>query len=141
MKDFVEKAIIFCKENKLRLSESRISVLKIINSSKKPIKAYDILTKLSKKTKNPKPPTAYRAIDFWAKHNFIHRIESLNAYASCKAQHLHAGSQFMICDDCGCVIESHFCDLPVIFKKAIKKKTFTISKWNLEIKGSCGKCS
>ena len=141
MTDFVEKAVNFCKENKLRLSESRISVLKIINSSEKPIKAYEILAKLSKICKNPKPPTAYRAIDFWTKHNFIHRIESLNAYAVCKAQHLHSGSQFMICDNCGLVIESYFGDLPAIFKKAIKKKTFTLSKWNLEIKGSCGKCS
>ena len=61
---------------------------------------------------SPKPPTIYRAIDFWHSHNFIHRIESQNAYFICIENHLHKGSQFMICDECGKVIEAHFCDLP-----------------------------
>ena len=70
-----EKIIKICKKNKWRVTEPRLEVLRIISNSKKPIKAYDILRKLANKIKNPKPPTAYRAIDFWQKHNFIHRIE------------------------------------------------------------------
>ncbi len=142
MKNKIEKkAEDFCKNFKQRLTEPRKKVLKIILSSKKPIKAYEILKKLSKVKYNPKPPTIYRAIEFWHSNNFIHRIESLNAYTACKAGHLHKGSQFMICDDCGKVIESHFCDLPEMIRKAMKKNTFTPSKWNLEINGSCNQCS
>ena len=46
------------------------------SASKRPIKAYEILKELGKKIKNPKPPTAYRAIEFWCKFNFIHRLKA-----------------------------------------------------------------
>ena len=141
MSTLLKKAIKFCEENKHRLSKPRLEVLNIINASKKPIKAYEILKKLSENLSNPKPPTAYRAIEFWQKYNFIHRIESLNAYSACEAQHLHNGSQFMICDSCGKVIESHICDLPSVILESIKKKTFKPTKWNLEINGVCNQCT
>ena len=142
MKSLIEKkAHSFCEKNKHRLTEPRIEVLQIIVSSEKPIKAYEILEKLKNKLDNPKPPTIYRAIEFWQRHNFIHRIESLNAYSACVAQHIHEGSQFMICDQCGKVIESHFCDLPNVIEKFIKEKTFKLNKWNLEINGICKECS
>lgn len=136
----VTKAIDFCAANKLRLTSPRLHVLKIIYSNKKPLKAYDVLKQLGKVIKNPKPPTAYRAIEFWKKNNFIHRIESLNAYTSCSERHTHEGSQFMICNDCGIVIESHLCELPEILKKNIKKNAFKPSSWNLEVNGVCGEC-
>jgi len=92
----LKKAEQFCEDNTHRLTQPRREVLKIISSSKKPIGAYDILKKLGKTLKDPKPPTAYRAIDFWQEHGFIHRIESLNAFVSCLAGHNHEGSQFMV---------------------------------------------
>ena len=136
-----KKALKFCMDKKHRYTEPRRFVLQIIAASKKPIKAYEILEKLNKIIDNPKPPTAYRAIDFWSSHNFIHRIESLNAYTLCKVGHFHSGSQFMICNECGDVIESHLCDLPQVIKNSVKQKTFTLTKWNLEINGVCNKCT
>ena len=139
-KIILRKAEEFCFKNKHRLTEPRFIVLKIISLSRKPLKAYEILEELGKVIKNPKPPTAYRAIEFWHKHNFIHRIESLNAYSICEANHLHEGSQYLICDDCGKVIESHFCEMPKIIKESLKNNTFTASAWNLEINGLCSDC-
>jgi Fur family zinc uptake transcriptional regulator len=136
-----EKIIEICKKNGWRLTEPRLDVLKIISFSKRPIKAYDILKKLSTKTKIIKPPTVYRAIEFWQKHNFIHRIESLNAYSICSENHIHTGSQFLICDDCGKVIESHISELPQILTKIIEKNTFKPTRWNFEINGICSQCS
>ena len=135
-----KKALNYCINNKLRYTKPREFVLKIIASSKKPLRAYDILKQLSLVLKNPKPPTAYRAIDFWVKNNFIHRIESLNAYSICEADHLHSGSQFLICNQCGDVTESHICEIPEIIKKKIQKKIFSAKSWNLEVKGICSKC-
>ena len=138
----IEKiAYEFCIKNKHRLTEPRKKVLSIIASSDKPIKAYDILKKLSLELKNPKPPTAYRAIDFWHKFNFIHRVERLNAYFICNSDHRHSGSQYMICDDCGKVIESHFCELPSQVKDHVMKSEFQTKTWSLEIKGRCNNCA
>ncbi len=140
-KNIIKNAINFCKDNGHRVTNPRIEVLKIISKSKKPIKAYDILNILSKKIINPKPPTVYRAIEFWEKFNFVHKIESLNAFTACQADHLHQGSQFLICDDCGVAIESHLCDLPNILKQISKQNTFKTLRWKLEISGLCNQCS
>ena len=137
---FEKKALNFCIKNNHRYTKPRESVLKIIASSNKPIKAYNVLKQLTKVLKNPKPPTAYRAIEFWVKHNFIHRIESLNAYYVCEAEHLHPGSQFLICNQCGEVTESHICEIPKIIKEKIEKNIFSAKSWNLEVKGICSKC-
>lgn len=140
-KSLINQAEKYCKEHKLRLTDSRLDVLKIIAACSKPIGAYDILERLKKTIKNPKPPTVYRAIEFWESHDFIHRIESLNAYVVCDAGHHHKGGQFLICDDCGKVIEAHLCELPKPLKESAIKNTFTPFRWNLEIHGRCKQCT
>ena len=143
MKNLIKKkAIDFCNVNNHRLTQPRLKVLEIMISSKKPLKAYEILEKLGKTFSNPKPPTVYRAIEFWKKHNFIHRIESINAYSICDADHLHDnGTQFLICSSCGDVTESHICDLPKAIQNAINEKLFELKSWNLEMNGVCKKCN
>ena len=107
--------------------------MQVIANSEKPLKAYEVLNKLEKVLNSPKPPTIYRAIEFWQSHKFIHRIESLNAYTACKANHFHEGSQFMICNACGKVIESHICELPSLIKKKIRGKN--VHPIEMELRG------
>ena len=140
-KALIKQASDYCEQNKYRLTEPRLQVLKIIASSVKPLGAYEILDKLGQTIKNPKPPTAYRAIDFWQEQGFIHRIESINAYVSCEAGHRHQGSQFMICDQCGFATEIHMCHLPDSIQKAASDVQFVINFWNLELNGQCRDCS
>lgn len=139
-KALLEKATEYCVAHQYRLTKPRLTVLKIIASSGKPLSAYEVLEKLGKTLPNPKPPTAYRAIEFWQGQGFVHRIESLNAYVICHAGHLHQGGQFMICDDCGTVIEAHLCNLPKQLQDTAKKNTFHAESWNLEIHGLCEEC-
>jgi len=131
----------YCEKNSLRFTEPRQFVMEIIANAQKPITAYEVLAELAKKIDNPKPPTAYRAIEFLSEHHFIHRIESLNAYVSCHSNHRHQGSQFMVCDECGTVIESHLCHLPDSLVKKASEANFHLGHWNLEIHGSCGSCA
>lgn len=138
--NILKEAELFCQKYKHRLSEPRLAVLKIIASSLKPIGAYEILKMLGNILDNPKPPTAYRAIEFWQAHGFIHRIESLNAYIICGVSHKHKGSQFMICDDCGIATEMHLCQLPKQIEENIAKNTFKLELWNLEVHGVCSNC-
>lgn len=136
----ISAASDYCEMNKYRLTQPRLQILKIIAASNRPIGAYDILKKLGHNAKNPNPPTVYRAIEFWQKHGFIHRIECLNAYMVCDAGHRHQGSQFMICDDCGDVTETHLCNIPQTLQNKIDDHNFVPSRWNFEIHGLCGKC-
>ncbi|MEC7840113.1 MAG: Fur family transcriptional regulator [Chlamydiota bacterium] len=140
MENIIDHAQAFCTEHKERLTKPRVEVLKIISQSLKPVGAYEILEKLGQVIHMPKPPTVYRAIEFWLQNGFIHRIESLNAYTTCHAGHKHKGSQFMICDECGIVIEVHICEMPNTLQKMVTKNTFLPSNWNLEIHGLCQEC-
>lgn len=124
----------------VRFTDQRRMVFDIIRKSKKPITAYEILGKLKGKHENPQPPTVYRAIDFLIEHGLVHKIESLNAFVSCHAGHNHAGSQFMICDDCGDVEEVHLCDLPQPLQKKLDQIKFHLSRWNTELHGTCRDC-
>lgn len=137
----MKEAIAYCTKNKHRVTDPRMQVLTIVSDSHQPLGAYDILKKLAHGRHNPKPPTVYRAIEFWQEHGFIHRIESLNAYVTCNAGHRHKGSQFMICNDCGIVIETHLCDIPKPLKDSIAAQTFAPTRWNFEIHGTCKNCT
>ena len=130
----------FGKENGHRITAPREYVLEIIASADQPMTAYDVLDALSKKLDKPKPPTAYRALEFLAQHGFIHRIESLNAYVACAEDHKHHGSQFMICQSCNRVEEVHLCHVPDGLQKQVNQKGFTLSHWNVELHGRCNRC-
>ncbi len=130
----------YCAEKDLRNTEPRRAVLEIIAHSKQPLTAYEVLEKLAEKTAKPKPPTAYRALEFLCEHGFVHRIESRNAYVLCDVDHRHTGSQFMICKSCGTVEEAHLCHLPADLRKQIDTAKFSTDFWNLEVHGLCRNC-
>lgn len=131
----------YCDQHNHRFTDPRAFTLGVVANAKQPMSAYDILDELSKKIDKPKPPTVYRALEFLQKHGFVHRIESLNAYITCDADHQHRGSQFMICDECGKVEEAHLCSLPESLKKKVKSSGFEIAFWNAEVHGVCESCS
>ena len=136
----IKQVADYCAQKGIRFTEPRQFVLEIIASAEKPIGAYDVLAELGQKIDNPKPPTAYRAIEFLSEHGFIHRIESLNAYITCHSDHRHQGSQFMICDDCGTVVETHLCHLPEPLVNKTIAAGFHLARWNVELHGQCDAC-
>ena len=71
-------------------------------TSAAPLGAYAILEELSRREgKAVAPPTVYRTLDFFLEHGFVHKIESLNAYAPCEhLGHAHHG-MLLICETCG----------------------------------------
>lgn len=130
----------YCSLHDLKITQPRLIAFEIVHRARKPITAYEVLEEMGKTLKNPKPPTAYRALDFLAEHGFVHRIESMNAYRACDVDHKHTGSQYMICDTCSGVEEVHLCSLPDILQEKIEAQHFTLRHWNLELHGLCKKC-
>ncbi len=131
----------YCAQHSLRITPPRLNALDIVHSATKPVTAYEVLEEMGKTHHNPKPPTAYRALDFLEEHGFIHRIESMNAYISCDVNHHHSGSQFMICDTCKNVEEIHLCTLPQKLQDKVEGEGFTLHHWNVELHGICKSCA
>lgn len=134
----MKEAEAHCAQNDHRLTEPRRAVLSAVAAARKPLGAYDIIAALPDGTK---PPTVYRALEFWEAEGFIHRIGSLGLYAACHAGHRHNGAQFMVCDNCGNVEEAHLCTLPAAIKSLLSDKSFTMKRWNLELHGLCSACA
>lgn len=139
--NFLDGIETYCKEHAIRMTQSRREVARIIASSNCAIGAYDILEKLSDVLDNPKPPTVYRAIDFLMENQFIHKVESLNAFIACNTDHRHSGAQFLVCDTCGRVEEAHICSMPASLASSVKKTGFVADSWNLEVHGKCEICA
>lgn len=140
MQDKIKKFEAHCAARGLRVTPQRLLVFKILQEAGKPLTAYEVLEKMDGVVSNPKPPTAYRALEFLEQNGFAHRIESLNAYVACDVDHLHEGSQFMICDACGGVEEIHLCHLPRGLQDKVATKGFTLNHWNVEVHGKCKGC-
>lgn len=134
---FLKEAIQYCELKKLRLTAPRRAVLSIIAAAEKPVGAYQIIDRMPDGTK---PPTVYRAIDFWQAHGFIHRIESLNSYSACVSGHRHTDSQFFICDDCGMLDEIHLHSIKETIAGALNIQAAWLTKLNIEAYGLCKNC-
>lgn len=137
----VDQAEEFCRGQGIRFTEPRRHVLTIIAKAGRPMGAYDILERLGEFIENPKPPTAYRAIEFLSEHGFIHRIGSLNAYVVCGTDHRHHGSQFLVCDSCGSVTEAHLCNVPGDLAAQASEAGFRLNRWDAELHGTCKACA
>src|SRR5579871_4011990 len=91
-----------CLRQGFHLTPLRRRVLDIFSESGGPLGAYAILEELSRReAKQAAPPTVYRTLDFFLEHGFVHKIESLNAYAPCEhLGHAHHG-MLLLCEACG----------------------------------------
>ncbi|MBX7146678.1 MAG: transcriptional repressor [Alphaproteobacteria bacterium] len=127
-------------KKKVQLTPLRRDILKIIWGSHKPIKAYTILSILSKKKGVVAPLTIYRGLDFLLELGLIHRLESLNAFIGCPHPLSIHRSQFFICTTCQDVMEMTTVSPINLIKKEAEVINFTITEPIIEIKGCCQKC-
>lgn len=129
------------EEHGLRVTEPRLAVLQALRAEDRPVKAYDLIEKLSSPGKPVKPPTVYRALEALEEVGIIHRLESLNAYMYCHDHprgHAH-DVVFAICDSCDKVTEIEP-EMEVKLSHALKKEGFVASRQVFEVHGACSKC-
>ncbi|MFI4963549.1 MAG: Fur family transcriptional regulator [Legionellales bacterium] len=140
IENLLEKAYNHCMQHGHRFTKPRANVLKILADEGKPLGAYDILQKLSLAIDNPKPPTVYRAIQFWHEEGFVHCIDSIKSYVACLHGHHVGQTQFLICNQCDFVkeLEGTLDFTPIT--EAARFVQFSIINCTVEIKGLCANC-
>ncbi len=138
---FVREVAAACDQRGLRLTEIRLQVLELIAAADKPIKAYDLLDRLKGDRGNAAPPTVYRALDFLLENGFIHKLESINAYASCHHPSIAHHVPFLICDECESATE--ICDERVarLLNDQARALGFRARAQTLEVHGKCKRCA
>lgn len=129
-----------CRQRGLRLTPTRRRVLELVLAADGPVKAYDLLDQLKTEQPGAAPPTIYRALDFLLENDFIHRLETLNAFVSCFHPHESHQGQFLICEHCHSVTEIHNDALTDQLRQAARQDDFEPTRQVLEIYGLCGSC-
>jgi len=130
-----------CLSQGAQLTPLRRRVLDIFAESAGPLGAYSILEELSRREgKQVAPPTVYRTLDFLIARGFVHKIESLNAYAPCEhLGHAHHG-MLLICDACGRSEEIEDAAVVHAIATTAAGSGFALKQVMIEAKGLCRGC-
>ena len=131
-----------CLRQGFQLTPLRRRVLDIFSGSVAPLGAYAILEELSRRDgKQVAPPTVYRTLDFFLEHGFVHKIESLNAYAPCEhLDHAHHG-MLLICEACGRSEEIEDSEVMRAIAGSTGASGFTLRRVMIEAQGLCRRCA
>lgn len=136
--EFIE----FCAVLNLKLTSLRKEVLNILWQAEKPLKAYEILGLLLMTKPNSKPPSVYRALEYFVGQGIAHKVESIQSYTLCFEPEKHLVSEvLMVCDVCHHVKEIHDESVQGLISSIAQKHHFTLHHDAIELKGLCDNCS
>lgn len=144
----LDRAQTVCEHRGANLTELRRHVLGLILDAASPTGAYELLDRLRQSRRGAAPPTVYRTLDFLLEQGLIHRIERLSAFVGCVAgctaepdgaAHTHA-AQFLICRECGRVVEMQNHDLSMVLTRAAREAGFSVGSATIEAEGLCSTC-
>lgn len=140
--DMLRRVESACAERGLRLTDTRRRVFELVASSARPVKAYDLLARVSAEGAAPAaPPTVYRALDFLMDNGFVHKLETMNAYVPCPHPESGAhGSQFLVCEQCQETLELDAQGLIERLQQQVRAQGFEPRRLNVEVYGLCARC-
>ena len=116
-------------------------ILGVLNSSRAPMTAYQILGRLQKDEPDIAPPTVYRALTALTDQGRAHKLESLKAFVPCRCEHDKSLPVLTICDDCGLVEEHDGGSLLPKLTSLIAASKFVPDRHIVELHGACSTCA
>jgi Fur family zinc uptake transcriptional regulator len=146
-KGLLDKAEEVCQQRGANLTELRRHVLGLILDAALPTGAYELLERLRGTRRSAAPPTVYRTLDFLLDQGLIHKIERLSAFVGCVSG-CNASSdekvrghavQFLICRECGRVIELQDHDVSSVLAAAAEQAGFKIGNAVIEAEVSAAR--
>ncbi len=134
------KAQRFCEDKGVRFTPLRARIYQILLHEDASIGAYDLLDKLKLIEGSAKPPTVYRALDFFLDLGLVHKVESTNSFKACHHFGCSHPVQFLICDFCSDVQEISSEGVEETLELQARQNTFKIISQTIEAHGICRKC-
>ena len=120
-----QKILDQCRKSGLQITPLREQVLDIVLEFDGVIKAYTVLAQMQRSSASVvAPPTAYRALDFWAEHGVLHKIPAVNGYVLCT----HA------------VDEQSLTAEWAALRSAVAAGGFNLNEEHVVLTGICAKC-
>lgn len=148
-----DKILEHCRSRGAQVTALREQVLDIVLHQTGVIKAYHVLSQMQQNSPTPvAPPTAYRALDFWAEQGVLHKIAAVNGYILCS----HAEHEFgqtcchdhaerhcafiLVCSKCGAVDEQTLSKEWADLCHAVAESGFILQDEHVVLTGTCQKC-
>ncbi|WP_157737142.1 Fur family transcriptional regulator [Legionella lansingensis] len=123
------------------MTSLRKTVLYILWQGERPLKAYEILDKLSAIKQRSTPPSVYRVLDYFVDYGVVHKIESIQSYMLCHEPEKHLPSEIlMVCYQCHQVQEVYHSEMHSLIQKLTQDHQFHLGQDAIELKGVCEKC-
>ncbi|MBR7159163.1 MAG: transcriptional repressor [Alphaproteobacteria bacterium] len=130
-----------CQKKSLRFTPTRRLVFNLLWKQHTPVGAYELLEMAKAEGYRAAPITIYRALDFLIENGLAHRLASTNSYIGCSCGGGKHHGVFLICRNCGRVLELNGTELIKKFKHSALEVGFKIKSSAIEIEGLCPICS
>ncbi|WP_373795330.1 transcriptional repressor [Neisseria dentiae] len=149
-----QKILAQAKHDGVQVTALREQVLDIILQQTGVIKAYNVLSQMQQQSESVvAPPTAYRALDFWAEQGVLHKVAAVNGYVLCShAQHdcsdhchgqgeaAHHSAFILVCTECGAVDEQTLSQEWAALRAGVAASGFALKEEHVVLTGTCKKC-
>jgi Fur family zinc uptake transcriptional regulator len=131
-----------CAQAGGQFTAMRARVLDALIEAGGPIRPYEMMDAFARAGRPAKPPSVYRALEFWAGLGIVHRLESLKAFALCTGDHAQGEpAVFLLCDACGRA-EERASPVAVAEMRALAQACgFRLRAVALEAQGLCATCA
>ena len=140
MVDQLETMVAICRARGGRMTPQRRAVLGKLVGAKQPLSAYDLLDRLKPEDPSATPASTYRCLDFLLQHGLVHRLETTRSFIACDhPDHAHA-VQFLICRECGTVVEAEDKRVASATKSLGERMGFSVDQRTVELTGVCASC-
>ncbi|MCF7528846.1 transcriptional repressor [Neisseria lisongii] len=155
MNKFKQKILAQAQHNGAQVTALREQVLDIILQQTGVIKAYHVLSQMQQQSEGVvAPPTAYRALDFWAEQGVLHKVAAVNGYVLCShaqhecSDHCHAHDEqshhhsafILVCTECGAVDEQTLSSEWAALCRGVAESGFVLKEEHVVLTGICSKC-
>ena len=138
--DVLDQAETICRGRGGRLTQQRRIVLTKLLETEHPATAYELLDLIKPSDASITPASIYRSLDFLVEMGLVHRLESTRSFVACEhPDHPHAG-QFLVCRECGTVVEAEDTRIVRATKNLGERHGFTLDHRTVELIGLCGTC-
>lgn len=129
-----------CRHRGGRLTKQRRAVLAKLLAAKRPVSAYEILEQLRPEDGSATPASVYRSLDFLLEHGLAHRLETTRSFVACGHPDHEHSVQFLICRQCGTVVETEDRRIEAATKSLSQRLGFTLDQRTVELTGTCASC-
>ena len=150
-----QKILEQAQRDGVQVTALREQVLDIVLKQSGVIKAYNVLSQMQQQSEGVvAPPTAYRALDFWAEQGVLHKVAAVNGYILCShAQHerndhchdheeteAHHSAFILVCTECGTADEQTLSQEWAALRAGVAETGFSLKEEHVVLTGICKKC-